>query len=77
MRTSAPAGSSSKTISASPCSPKLVTRLWADGAPDVENMLFAVPLVVTKPPPQSDVMNSIFKSSTRDFAKSMMRRTPS
>src|SRR5206468_1260233 len=49
MWTSAPAGSSSKTASAIPCSPKLATRLSADGCPEVETMLFSVPLVVTSP----------------------------
>jgi len=54
----------------------LVNMLRADGVPDDLNMLFPS-MFVTKQPPQWVSINSIFKSSTPDFARSMMRRTPS
>ena len=51
--------------------------LRADKAPDGLNMLLWVSMVVTKPLPQLLVKNSIFKSSTPDFARSTIRKTPS
>ena len=46
------------------------------GAPDVLEIFFTS-MVVTKRPPQLVAINSIFKSATPDFARSMMRRTAS
>jgi len=70
------AGTSSSKASTKEWSAKLVSMLRVDGAPDFFNLLPAVSMAITKQPLQW-VMNSIFKSSTFDFARSTMRRTPS
>src|SRR5262249_61784856 len=75
-RRSAPAGTSISKSSTRTWSARLCNMLRVDGAPDFLNMLLPS-MVVTKQPPQWVETNSIFKSSTPDFARSMMRRTPS
>ena len=47
----------------------LVNILRADRAPDIFNLLLLVSMVVTTQPPQLVAINSIFKSSTSDFAR--------
>ena len=56
---------------------RLVTMLRLDGASDVLILILSVSMDVTKQAPQLVAINSIFKSSTRDFARSTMRKTPS
>src|SRR2546428_3262402 len=77
LRLSASAGTSSTRTIARTWIARLVSMLRVDGAPDVTDTLLPDPTVVAKEPPQSVVMNSIVKSSTFDFARSTMRRTPS
>ena len=51
--------------------------LRADGAPDSLNMCLPISMVVAKAVTSIAVINSTFKSSTPDFARSRMRSTPS
>ena len=76
LRNSACAGMTISKASTKTWIAMLFAMLRAVGAPDFLKMLFAS-MVVTKQPPQLAATNSIFKSSTPDFARSMMRRTAS